>query len=30
MRRIPDWLTIDILIIALAMVVIGAGVMIAP
>jgi hypothetical protein len=30
MRRIPDWLTIDILIIAVGMVFIGAVVMIVP
>ena len=30
MRRIPEWLTIDILIIAVAMVFIGAVVMIVP
>jgi hypothetical protein len=30
MPRIPEWLTVDLLIIAVAMVFIGAGVMIAP
>jgi hypothetical protein len=30
MRRVPGWLTIDLIIIAVAMVFIGAGVMIAP
>ena len=30
MRRMPEWLTIDLIIIAVAMVFIGAGVMIAP
>jgi hypothetical protein len=30
MRRIPEWLTIDLMIIAVAMVIIGTGVMIAP
>jgi hypothetical protein len=30
MRRIPDWLTIDLMIIAAAMVFIGAVIMIAP
>jgi hypothetical protein len=30
MPRLPEWLTVDLLIIAVAMVFIGAGVMIAP
>jgi hypothetical protein len=30
MPRIPEWLTVDLMIIAVAMVFIGAGVMIAP
>jgi hypothetical protein len=30
MPRIPEWLTVDLMIIAAAMVFIGAGVMIAP
>jgi hypothetical protein len=30
MRRIPEWLTVDLMIIAGAMVFIGAGVLIAP
>ena len=30
MPRIPEWLTVDLLIIAVAMVFIGAGVLIAP
>jgi hypothetical protein len=30
MRRIPEWLTVDLMIIAVAMVFIGAGVLIAP
>ncbi len=30
MPRIPEWLTIDLVIIAVGMVFIGAGVMIAP
>ena len=30
MRRIPGWLTVDLMIIAVAMVFIGAGVLIAP
>jgi hypothetical protein len=30
MPRIPEWLTVDLLIIAVAIVFIGAGVMIAP
>jgi hypothetical protein len=28
--RIPEWLTVDLMIIAVAMVFIGAGVLIAP
>jgi hypothetical protein len=30
MPRLPEWLTVDLLIIAVGMVFIGAGVMIAP
>jgi hypothetical protein len=30
MPRIPEWLTVDLMIIAAAMVFIGAGVVIAP
>jgi len=30
MRRIPEWLTVDLMIIAVAMVFVGAGVLIAP
>ena len=30
MPRIPEWLTVDLMIIAVAMVFIGAGVLIAP
>ena len=30
MPRIPEWLTVDLMIIAVAMVFIGAGVVIAP
>jgi hypothetical protein len=30
MPRIPEWLTVDLMIIAAAMVFIGAGAMIAP
>lgn len=30
MTRIPEWLTIDLMIIAFAMVFIGAGIWIAP
>jgi len=30
MPRIPEWLTVDLMIIAAAMVFIGAGIMIAP
>ena len=30
MRRVPEWLTVDLMIIAVAMVFIGAGVLIAP
>jgi hypothetical protein len=30
MRRIPEWLTVDLMIIAVATVFIGAGVLIAP
>jgi hypothetical protein len=30
MPRLPEWLTVDLMIIAIAMVFIGAGVMIAP
>ena len=30
MRRVPEWLTVDLMIIAAAMVFIGAGVLIAP
>jgi hypothetical protein len=30
MRGIPEWLTVDLMIIAAAMVFIGAGVVIAP
>jgi hypothetical protein len=30
MRHIPEWLTVDLMIIAVAMVFIGTGVVIAP
>jgi hypothetical protein len=29
-QRIPEWLTVDLMIIAVAMLFIGAGVLIAP
>jgi hypothetical protein len=29
-QRIPDWLQIDVLIIVVAVVILGAGIMIAP